>query len=83
QIHGFDPATPIEETVRALDTLVQHGHVRYIGISNWAAWQITKALGIQERLGLASFQSLQASTPWRAATWSVNSFRCSRAKASA
>jgi len=60
QIHGFDPATPIEETVRALDTLVQHGHVRYVGVSNWAAWQIMKALGISERLGLARFESLQA-----------------------
>jgi aryl-alcohol dehydrogenase-like predicted oxidoreductase len=60
QIHGFDPATPIEETVRALDTLVQHGHVRYVGVSNWAAWQIAKAVGIAERLGLAHFESLQA-----------------------
>ncbi len=60
QIHGFDPATPIEETVRALDTMVQHGHVRYVGVSNWAAWQIMKALGIAERLGLARFESLQA-----------------------
>ncbi|CAJ0822384.1 1-deoxyxylulose-5-phosphate synthase YajO [Ralstonia wenshanensis] len=60
QIHGFDPATPIEETVRALDTLVQHGHVRYVGVSNWAAWQIVKALGIAERLGCARFESLQA-----------------------
>ena len=60
QIHGFDPATPIEETVRALDTLVQHGHVRYVGVSNWAAWQIMKALGIAERLGLARFETLQA-----------------------
>ncbi|KAE8758121.1 aldo/keto reductase [Paraburkholderia madseniana] len=60
QIHGFDLATPIEETVRALDTLVQHGHVRYVGVSNWAAWQIVKALGIAERLGLARFESLQA-----------------------
>ena len=60
QIHGFDPATPIEETVRALDTLVQHGHVRYVGVSNWAAWQIMKALGIAERWGLARFESLQA-----------------------
>jgi aryl-alcohol dehydrogenase-like predicted oxidoreductase len=60
QIHGFDPATPIEETLRALDTLVQHGHVRYIGVSNWAAWQITKALGIAERLGLHRLASLQA-----------------------
>ena len=60
QIHGFDPATPIEETVRALDILVQHGHVRYVGVSNWAAWQIMKALGIAEREGLARFESLQA-----------------------
>jgi aryl-alcohol dehydrogenase-like predicted oxidoreductase len=60
QIHGFDAATPLEETVRALDTLVQQGHVRYVGVSNWAAWQIMKALGIAERLGLARFESLQA-----------------------
>jgi aryl-alcohol dehydrogenase-like predicted oxidoreductase len=60
QIHGFDPATPIEETVRALDQLVRHGHVRYVGVSNWAAWQIVKALGVAERLGLARFESLQA-----------------------
>ena len=60
QIHGFDPATPIEEMVRAMDTLVQHGHVRYVGVSNWAAWQIVKAQGIAERLGAARIQSLQA-----------------------
>ena len=60
QVHGFDPATPIEEALRALDNLVQHGHVRYVGVSNWAAWQIMKALGISERLGLARFESLQA-----------------------
>lgn len=60
QIHGFDEATPIEETVRALDILVQHGHVRHVGVSNWAAWQIVKALGIAERLNLARFESLQA-----------------------
>ena len=60
QIHGFDPATPIEETVRALDILVQHGHVRYVGVSNWAAWQIVKALGIADKHGLSRFESLQA-----------------------
>ena len=60
QVHGFDPATPVEETVRALDQLVRDGHVRYVGVSNWAAWQIVKALGIAERLGLARFESLQA-----------------------
>lgn len=60
QLHGFDPATPMEETLSALDTLVQHGHVRYVGVSNWSAWQIMKALGISDRLGLARFASLQA-----------------------
>jgi aryl-alcohol dehydrogenase-like predicted oxidoreductase len=60
QIHGFDAVTPIEETMHALDTLVQHGHVRYVGVSNWAAWQIMKALGIAERDGLARIDSLQA-----------------------
>lgn len=60
QVHAFDAATPIEETLRALDTLVEQGYVRYIGVSNWAAWQIAKALGISERLGLARFESLQA-----------------------
>lgn len=60
QVHGFDAATPIEQTVRSLDRLVQHGHVRYVGVSNWAAWQIMKALGIADRHGLTRFQSLQA-----------------------
>jgi aryl-alcohol dehydrogenase-like predicted oxidoreductase len=60
QVHAFDPATPIEETVRALDQLVRDGLVRYVGVSNWAAWQVVKALGIAERLGLARFESLQA-----------------------
>jgi len=60
QIHAFDPVTPIEETVRALDALVRQGHVRYVGVSNWAAWQIVKALGVAEREGLARFASLQA-----------------------
>jgi aryl-alcohol dehydrogenase-like predicted oxidoreductase len=60
QVHGFDAATPIEETLRALDNLVRNGDVRYVGVSNWAAWQIAKALGISERLGIARFESLQA-----------------------
>jgi aryl-alcohol dehydrogenase-like predicted oxidoreductase len=60
QIHGWDSATPIEETVRALDDLVRQGLVRYVGVSNWAAWQIAKALGIAERTGAARFQSVQS-----------------------
>lgn len=60
QIHGFDPATPIVETLEALDTLVRQGHVRYLGLSNWAAWQVAKAVGIAEARQLAPIVSLQA-----------------------
>ncbi len=60
QIHGQDPLTPIEETLDALDACVRAGKVRYIGVSNHAAWQIAKALGISERRGFARFQSVQA-----------------------
>ncbi|WP_233141325.1 aldo/keto reductase [Haematobacter missouriensis] len=60
QIHGFDPVTPIAETLEALDTLVRQGHVRYIGLSNWAAWQIVNAIGIAEARKLAPILSLQA-----------------------
>jgi aryl-alcohol dehydrogenase-like predicted oxidoreductase len=60
QIHASDSITPIEETLRALDTLVEHGKVRYIGCSNWHAWQIMKALGISEAKNLARFDTLQA-----------------------
>ena len=60
QLHGFDPATPIEETLGALDDLVKQGLVRYIGVSNWAAWQIAKAQGISQLRGLEKFASLQA-----------------------
>jgi aryl-alcohol dehydrogenase-like predicted oxidoreductase len=60
QIHGVDPSTPIEETIDALDILVRRGTVRYIGLSNWAAWQIAKAIGISERKGQARISSLQA-----------------------
>ncbi len=60
QIHGFDPITPIEETMRALDDLVRQGHVRYIGVSNWAAWQIMKALGVADAHGWTRFVTLQA-----------------------
>jgi len=63
QVHGWDPLTPVEETVRALDDLVRQGHVRYVGVSNWAAWQIMKAHGIAKAEGLARFESLQAYYP--------------------
>jgi aryl-alcohol dehydrogenase-like predicted oxidoreductase len=60
QIHGNDAVTPLEETLRALDTLVQQGKVRYIGCSNWQAWKIAKALGIAEFRDLPRFDTLQA-----------------------
>ena len=60
QIHSFDPATPLEETMRALDDCVTRGLVRTIGCSNMAAWQIMKAQGIAERRGGARFETVQA-----------------------
>lgn len=60
QIHGFDALTPLEETLYALELLVQSGKVRYIGCSNLAAWQLMKALGISELKGYSKFISLQA-----------------------
>ncbi|RDJ24256.1 aldo/keto reductase [Bosea caraganae] len=60
QIHGTDPITPIEETVRALDDLVRQGHVRYVGVSNWSAWRIMKALGIADQHGWTRLSTLQA-----------------------
>jgi aryl-alcohol dehydrogenase-like predicted oxidoreductase len=60
QIHGNDIVTPVEETLRALDNLVQQGKVRYVGCSNWQAWKIAKALGICEFKNLARFDTLQA-----------------------
>src|SRR5689334_6499050 len=59
QIHGFDPVTPIEETVRALDDVVRSGKARYVGFSNLPAWLASKALTFAEQNGLARFQSAQ------------------------
>ncbi|MCM3079774.1 aldo/keto reductase [Brevibacillus invocatus] len=61
QIHTFDPHTPLEETLRALDDMVRSGKVRYIGASNYFAWELMKALGISELKGLNRFASLQIS----------------------
>jgi aryl-alcohol dehydrogenase-like predicted oxidoreductase len=60
QIHAWDPHTPMEEALRALEDIVRSGRARYVGVSNWAAWQIMKGLGIQERRGWDKFASLQA-----------------------
>ncbi len=58
-IHHFDEVTPLEETLRALDDLVHQGKVLYLGASNFAAWQVMKALGISAKERLAPFAVLQ------------------------
>ncbi len=58
-VHTFDPTTPIEETLRALDLVVRQGKVLHIGVSNWAAWQIATALGASHRESLAAFSCVQ------------------------
>jgi aryl-alcohol dehydrogenase-like predicted oxidoreductase len=60
QIHAADLITPVEETLRALDTLVTQGKVRYIGCSNWYAWQLMKAIGIADARNLTKLDTLQA-----------------------
>jgi len=58
-MHRWDPVTPLEETLRALELLVQQGKVLYLGASNWAAWQIAKGLGIAEKNGWARLDVIQ------------------------
>ncbi|MGZ6014879.1 MAG: aldo/keto reductase [Phenylobacterium sp.] len=59
QLHGRDLDTPVDETLEALDDLVHAGKVRYIGCSNWLAWQLARAVGRSEALGVAKFVSVQ------------------------
>lgn len=59
QVHRFDPDTPLEETLRALDDLIKQGKIRYIGCSNFAAWQIAKAHGVSAVNQLHRFESVQ------------------------
>ena len=59
QSHAFDPATPIEETLRAFDDLVRAGKVRYVGCSNYPAWRLAGALRAADRLGIAGYISVQ------------------------
>jgi aryl-alcohol dehydrogenase-like predicted oxidoreductase len=60
QIHGTDPVTPLEETVRAMEDLVRQGHIRYWGVSNWQAWRIAKARGIADKHDFDKPVTLQA-----------------------
>ncbi len=64
QIHGWDPITPMEEALEALEDIVRSGRARYVGVSNWAAWQIAKALGISERRAVGQVRlAAGATTP--------------------
>lgn len=58
-VHAFDQQTPIEQTLRALDDLVRDGKILYPAVSNWAAWQIATALGVQARQALSRFELIQ------------------------
>jgi len=58
-IHGVDPLTPLEETMRGLEDVVRSGKVRYIGISNHPAWMVMKANGYAEKMGFTKFVALQ------------------------
>ncbi|MBI1175456.1 MAG: aldo/keto reductase [Sideroxydans sp.] len=60
QLHGFDPLTPFEESLSALNDLVKSGKIRYIGLCNMAAWQIMKALAVSRQHGWSEFASVQA-----------------------
>lgn len=59
QVHSFDPETPLDESLRALDDIVRSGRARYLGCSNFAAWQLCRALWESDRHGLARFDSIQ------------------------
>ena len=58
-VHKFDKDTPMEETLRALDDLRREGKILYSAASNWAAWQVAKALGASERMGVTRFECMQ------------------------
>ncbi len=60
QLHGFDPGTPIEETVGTLDDLVKQGKIRYLGVSNFSGWHLMKSLAYADRHGLSRYVAHQA-----------------------
>jgi aryl-alcohol dehydrogenase-like predicted oxidoreductase len=59
QVHAYDPTTPLDETLRALDDCVRAGKVRYLGCSNYSAWQVMKATALARELGTARYDCLQ------------------------
>lgn len=60
QLHGWDTVTPIDQTLRALDDIARSGRVRYLGVSNWHAWQVMKAHGLADKHGWLRFESTQS-----------------------
>lgn len=59
QIHSFDSQTPLDETLTALDDVIGSGKVRYVGCSNYSAWQLSRAIGRSEALGISRYESIQ------------------------
>ena len=59
QVHYWDPETPLEETLRTLDDMVRQGKIRYLGCSNFAAWQLCRALWVSDKHGMERFESVQ------------------------
>ena len=59
QLHNYDPRTPIDEALEALDTVVRHGKARYVGVSNWPAYKVARAIGRSEVRNLAAIKSVQ------------------------
>jgi aryl-alcohol dehydrogenase-like predicted oxidoreductase len=60
QVHGWDPETPVEETLRALDDIVRSGRARYVGVSNWSAWMVAKGQGVAAARGFERIASIQS-----------------------
>ena len=59
QVHYFDPDTPLEESLKTLDDLVRQGKIRYLGCSNFAAWQLVRALWVSDKHGFERYESVQ------------------------
>ena len=59
QLHSYDPHTPVDEALEALDTVVRHGKARYAGVSNWPAYKVARAIGRSETRNLARIESVQ------------------------
>jgi aryl-alcohol dehydrogenase-like predicted oxidoreductase len=83
QVHSWDFETPIDETMRALDDLVRQGKIRYIGASNFTAWQLMKSLWISDKHDFARFDSLQPQYSLIRAISSARSCRYAATKMSA